>query len=107
VAALLLYLDQNYLSGIVKRKPAFRELEPVLRAAVAGGTVATEIESSCTPAKPVSGARRASFRIAGNASRSVALECLSVPCFQWRGVATAAVFAPVRCRCSNRAAEGG
>jgi hypothetical protein len=48
VAALLLYLDQNYLSGIVKRKPAFRELEPVLRAAVAGGTVATEIESSCT-----------------------------------------------------------
>jgi hypothetical protein len=32
---LLLYLDQNYLSGMVKRKPAFRELEPVLRAAVA------------------------------------------------------------------------
>jgi hypothetical protein len=24
----LLYLDQNYLSGIVKRKVAFRELEP-------------------------------------------------------------------------------
>jgi hypothetical protein len=36
----LLYLDQNYLSGIAKRKPAFRELEPVLRAAVATGTVA-------------------------------------------------------------------
>ena len=30
----LLYLDQNYLSGIAKRKPAFRELEPVLRNAV-------------------------------------------------------------------------
>jgi hypothetical protein len=29
---LLLYLDQNYLSGIVKRKVAFRKLEPVLRA---------------------------------------------------------------------------
>jgi hypothetical protein len=38
--ALLLYLDQNYLSGIAKRKPAFRELEPVLRAAVARGAVA-------------------------------------------------------------------
>jgi hypothetical protein len=37
---LLLYLDQNYLSGIVKRKPAFRDLEPVLRAAVARGTIA-------------------------------------------------------------------
>jgi hypothetical protein len=24
---VLLYLDQNYLSGIAKRKPAFRELE--------------------------------------------------------------------------------
>src|SRR6266540_6224275 len=31
---LLLYLDQNYLSGIVKRKAAFRELEPALRAVV-------------------------------------------------------------------------
>jgi predicted nucleic acid-binding protein len=37
--APLLYLDQNYLSGIAKRKPAFRELEPVLRAAVASGAV--------------------------------------------------------------------
>jgi hypothetical protein len=36
---LLLYLDQNYLSGMVKRKVAFRELEPVLRAAVAHGVV--------------------------------------------------------------------
>jgi hypothetical protein len=35
----LLYLDQNYLSGMAKRKPAFRELEPVLREAVADGTV--------------------------------------------------------------------
>jgi hypothetical protein len=39
-AATLLYLDQNYLSGIAKRKPAFRELEPVLRGAVARGVVA-------------------------------------------------------------------
>jgi hypothetical protein len=31
---LTLYLDQNYLSGMIKRKPAFRELEPVLRRAV-------------------------------------------------------------------------
>jgi hypothetical protein len=37
---LLLYLDQNYLSGIAKGKPAFAELEPVLRAAVAAGVVA-------------------------------------------------------------------
>lgn len=37
--SLVLYLDQNYLSGIAKRKPAFRELEPVLREAVASGRV--------------------------------------------------------------------
>jgi hypothetical protein len=37
---VLLYLDQNYLSGIAKRKVAFRDLEPVLRAAVARGAVA-------------------------------------------------------------------
>ncbi len=37
--SLRLYLDQNYLSGIVKRKPAFAELEPVLRHAVAAGVV--------------------------------------------------------------------
>ena len=36
---LLLYLDQNYLSGMVKRKPVFRELESALRAAVARGAV--------------------------------------------------------------------
>lgn len=34
-----LYLDQNYLSGIAKGKTAFRELEPVLREAVARGRV--------------------------------------------------------------------
>jgi hypothetical protein len=34
-----LYLDQNYLSGFAKRKPAFRELEPVLRQATAVGAV--------------------------------------------------------------------
>lgn len=36
---LALYLDQNYLSGIAKRKPAFCELEPVLRDAVDRGVV--------------------------------------------------------------------
>src|SRR4051794_39081545 len=36
----LLYLDQNYLSGFAKDKPAFRELLPVLRAAIARGDVA-------------------------------------------------------------------
>lgn len=36
----VLYLDQNYLSGIAKRKPAFRELEPVLRDAVGRAAVA-------------------------------------------------------------------
>ena len=34
-----LYLDQNYLSGIAKRKPAFVDLEPVLRDAIARGVV--------------------------------------------------------------------
>lgn len=36
---LSLYLDQNYLSGIAKHKPAFRELEPILREAVERGAV--------------------------------------------------------------------
>jgi len=36
---MLLYLDQNYLSGIAKRKPAFSALEPVLRNAVRRGAV--------------------------------------------------------------------
>ena len=55
----LLYLDQNYLSGIVKRKDAFRELEPVLRAAVARGTVAVpeseahRLESAARPDLPL------------------------------------------------------
>jgi hypothetical protein len=43
--AVELYLDQNYLSGIAKRKPAFAELEPVLREAVARGAVAV-VESA-------------------------------------------------------------
>jgi predicted nucleic acid-binding protein len=43
-ATTTLYLDQNYLSGIAKRKPAFAELEPVLRAAVADG-ILTVLES--------------------------------------------------------------
>ena len=38
--APLLYLDQNYLSGFAKRKPAFGELEVALRAALARGAVA-------------------------------------------------------------------
>ena len=55
----LLYLDQNYLSGMVKRKPAFRELEPVLRAAVARGAVAVpesgahRLESAARPDLPL------------------------------------------------------
>ena len=56
---LLLYLDQNYLSGIVKRKAAFRELEPALRAAVARGAVAApesethQLESAARPDLPL------------------------------------------------------
>lgn len=55
----LLYLDQNYLSGMVKRKPAFRELEPVLREAVARGAVAVpeseahRVESAARPDLPL------------------------------------------------------
>ena len=55
----LLYLDQNYLSGIVKRKPAFRELEPVLRAAIAREAVAApesethRLESAARPDLPL------------------------------------------------------
>jgi hypothetical protein len=43
--SLLLYLDQNYLSGIAKGKPAFRELEPPLREAIARGALAV-VESA-------------------------------------------------------------
>jgi hypothetical protein len=56
---LLLYLDQNYLSGIVKRKDAFRELEPTLRAAIARGAVAVpeseahRLESAARPDLPL------------------------------------------------------
>jgi hypothetical protein len=39
VTPTTVYLDQNYLSGIAKRKPAFAELEPVLREAVAAGAI--------------------------------------------------------------------
>jgi hypothetical protein len=52
---VLLYLDQNYLSGIAKGKPAFRELEPVLREAVEAGAVRVpesevhRIESAARP----------------------------------------------------------
>lgn len=57
--APLLYLDQNYLSGMVKRKSAFRDLEPVLRAAIARGAVrvpeaeAHVVESAPRPDLPV------------------------------------------------------
>jgi hypothetical protein len=56
---LLLYLDQNYLSGIVKQKVAFRELEPTLRAAIARGAVAVpeseahRLESAARPDLPL------------------------------------------------------
>lgn len=56
---LLLYLDQNYLSGIVKRKVAFRELEATLRTAVARGAVAVpeseahRLESAARPDLPL------------------------------------------------------
>jgi hypothetical protein len=56
---VLLYLDQNYLSGIVKRKVAFRELEPTLRAAIARGAVAVpesethRLESAARPDLPL------------------------------------------------------
>jgi hypothetical protein len=56
---VLLYLDQNYLSGIVKRKPGFRELEPVLRDAVARGAIgvpesaAHRLESEPRPDLPL------------------------------------------------------
>ena len=56
---LRLYLDQNYLSGFVKRKPAFAQLEPVVEAAVAVGAVvvlespAHEAESAPRPDLPL------------------------------------------------------
>jgi hypothetical protein len=56
---VLLYLDQNYLSGMVKRKPAFVELEAVLRAAVERGAVvapesaAHRLESARRPDLPL------------------------------------------------------
>jgi hypothetical protein len=56
---ILLYLDQNYLSGIVKRKAAFRELEPTLRTAIARGAVAVpesethRLESAARPDLPL------------------------------------------------------
>jgi hypothetical protein len=54
-----LYLDQNYLSGIAKRKAGFSELEPVLRKAVSSGAVIVlestmhEIESRPRPDLPL------------------------------------------------------
>ena len=78
----LLYLDQNYLSGIAKRKPAFGELEPELRAAIARGAVAVaesavhEVESRPRPdlrlielLRELSGGRRLPFE-PGAASRA-------------------------------------
>ena len=50
---LYLYLDQNYLSGMAKRKPAFRELESVLRAAVARhAVVVPESEAHALESSP-------------------------------------------------------
>jgi hypothetical protein len=82
--APLLYLDQNYLSGIRKRKPAFVELEVALRAALERGTVAVvesdvhELESLPRPdlgllelLRSLSGGRRlpAELDRAGRAAR--------------------------------------
>jgi hypothetical protein len=59
VTPVAVYLDQNYLSGIVKRKVAFRELELALRSAVARGAVvvpeseAHRIESAARPDLPL------------------------------------------------------
>jgi hypothetical protein len=59
VTPVAVYLDQNYLSGIVKRKVAFRELEPTLRAAIARGAVVVpesevhRIESAARPDLPL------------------------------------------------------
>jgi hypothetical protein len=61
LAAPLLYLDQNYLSGLVKRKPGFLELEPVVRRAVATGAIgvpearAHHVESAARPDLPLMG----------------------------------------------------
>jgi hypothetical protein len=61
VADLLLYLDQNYLSGIVKRKPAFTDLESALRRAIGRGAVAVpesaahRLESAARPDLPLLG----------------------------------------------------
>jgi hypothetical protein len=49
----LLYLAQNYLSGIVKRKPAFRELEPALREAVASGALASPGRRRIGSSRPI------------------------------------------------------
>lgn len=60
----VLYLDQNYLSGIVKGKPAFTELEPVLREAVARGALVVleshvhRLESAPRPDLPILGLLR-------------------------------------------------
>jgi hypothetical protein len=49
----LLYLDQNYLSGFAKDKPAFRDLLPELRGAIARGAVAvTESEVHARESAP-------------------------------------------------------
>jgi hypothetical protein len=59
VPPLQVYLDQNYLSGMVKGKPAFVDLEPVLRAAVGRGAIrvpesaAHRLESARRPDLPL------------------------------------------------------
>jgi hypothetical protein len=78
--ALLLYLDQNDLSGMVKRKPCFRALEPGLRAAVARGTVAVpeakahRIESAARPDLPLLKLLRELSRPTGPGARERQLE---------------------------------
>jgi hypothetical protein len=83
---LLLYLDQNYLSGIVKWKVAFCGLEPVLRAAVARGAVAVpeseahRLESAARPDLPLIELLRelsAGLRLPNEASAVVRLRAAS------------------------------
>jgi hypothetical protein len=49
--APLLYLDQNYLSGFAKRKPAFRELEDALRSFSGGTRLPTEPDRAAREAR--------------------------------------------------------
>src|ERR687897_444804 len=90
----LLYLDQNYLSGIAKRKPAFDELEPVLRDAISAGAVAV-LESA---AHRLQSAARADLPLPQRASRDsdrVDFEALAIALPRCRLVTCDAFMADV------------